>query len=84
MSHECPTCRGKGTVEGVDPEGVLFLGVWLPVVCRRQRHTGNLTYLLPLDRAAGRAIQRRYGSGLPYVKLDPRSPTYAAPGSLEW
>ena len=28
MTRDCPTCKGAGKIEGVDPATVLFFGVW--------------------------------------------------------
>jgi hypothetical protein len=38
-------------------------------ICTRMRHGGNLTYLIGLDRACKRALAKRYGTGLPYLKM---------------
>jgi hypothetical protein len=44
-----------------------WLATWLPRLTRKQRHTGNLTYLFGLDRLTKKHLPR----SLPYPKLDP-------------
>lgn len=50
--------------DSADPEEAkVWLRRWLPLVCRRLRHGGNLKYVFGLSRSAKKAIRRSFPHG---------------------